>query len=50
MTFFDKRRLSFDFYLPEYKLLIEYNGIQHYKNAFNKQRKNFFYKNTILGI
>lgn len=36
---FDKRRLSFDFYLPEYKLLIEYNGIQHYKNVFNKQRK-----------
>lgn len=38
---FDKRRLSFDFYLPEYKLLIEYNGIQHYKNVFNKQRKKF---------
>ena len=28
---FDKRELSYDFYLPEYNLLIEYNGEQHYK-------------------
>lgn len=26
-----KRRLRFDFYLPEYNICIEYNGQQHYK-------------------
>jgi very-short-patch-repair endonuclease len=26
-----KRKLPFDFYLPEYKICIEYDGIQHYK-------------------
>lgn len=26
-----KRHLSFDFYLPEHNICIEYNGIQHYK-------------------
>lgn len=26
----DKSLLSYDFYLPDYNLLIEYNGIQHY--------------------
>lgn len=26
----DKRQLSYDFYLPDYKVLIEYQGIQHY--------------------
>ncbi len=25
------RHLSYDFFLPEYNLLIEYQGIQHYK-------------------
>lgn len=25
------RVLPFDFYIPEYNILIEYNGIQHYK-------------------
>lgn len=25
-----KQKLQFDFYLPEYNLCIEYNGIQHY--------------------
>jgi len=31
----DKKRLSYDFYLPEYNLLIEYNGEQHYiKSSF----------------
>lgn len=31
-----KRQLPFDFYLPKYKLLIEYDGIQHfeYKHHF----------------
>jgi len=27
----DIKKLSYDFYLPDYNLLIEYNGIQHYK-------------------
>jgi len=27
----DKSLLSYDFYLPDYNLLIEYNGIQHYE-------------------
>jgi very-short-patch-repair endonuclease len=43
----DKNLLKFDFYLPEHKLLIEYDGIQHYKaidyfggkNNFSKQRE-----------
>lgn len=29
----DKRRLKFDFYIPSKQLLIEYNGIQHYRNV-----------------
>ena len=27
----DQRPLPFDFYLPEYNILIEYQGMQHYK-------------------
>jgi len=27
----DKRKLSYDFYLPELNILIEYQGIQHYR-------------------
>ena len=27
----DNRKLSYDFYLPKYNMLIEYNGIQHYE-------------------
>jgi len=34
----NKRTLPFDFYLPDYNLLIEYDGIQHYKTINN----NFF--------
>ena len=37
----DKSHLSYDFYLPESNTLIEYNGIQHYENSFNKTRKDF---------
>jgi hypothetical protein len=38
----DKKPLSYDFYLPDYNLLIEYNGEQHYReNSFNKDRKFF---------
>ena len=39
----DERKLSYDFYLPEYNLLIEYNGKQHY--AFYER-----YHRTIHGF
>lgn len=29
-----KRLLPFDFYLPDYNILIEYDGIQHFDNVF----------------
>lgn len=29
----DKRRLKFDFFLPDYGILIEYNGLQHYRTV-----------------
>lgn len=43
----DKKPLPFDFYLPKYNVLIEYNGVQHYepveyfggKNKFESQIK-----------
>lgn len=28
---YDKHKLHYDFYLPDYNILIEYQGIQHYK-------------------
>ena len=28
-----KRLLEFDFYLPKYNIIIEYNGLQHYENV-----------------
>jgi hypothetical protein len=31
----NKLTLPFDFYLPEFNLCIEYNGIQHYKPVNN---------------
>lgn len=34
----DKRKLKFDFYLPDYNICIEYNGRQHYSVVKN----NFF--------
>lgn len=45
-------RYSFDFYLPEYNILIEYQGVQHYKpvdlfggvDVFNIQKANDEYK------
>jgi len=37
----DKNLLSYDFYLPENNLLIEYNGEQHYKNVFDKSTHDF---------
>lgn len=37
----DKKLLSYDFYLPDYKTLIEYQGIQHYepKEYFGGEEK-----------
>jgi phage FluMu protein Com len=37
----DKTYLSYDFYLPDYNLLIEYNGEQHYRNVYNKPLHDF---------
>jgi len=38
----DKKNLSYDFYVEEKNLLIEFNGLQHYdKNSFSKSRKEF---------
>lgn len=47
-----KGRLSFDFYLPEYNLCLEYHGKQHYEpveffggiNSFKKQKENDYKK------
>ena len=37
----DKTYLSYDFYLPDYKILIEYQGIQHYESIkFNGKNKS----------
>jgi len=49
----DKRLLSFDFYLPDINLCIEYDGIQHFKKsnyfwgekAFNLAKKHDTIKN-----
>ena len=40
---FFKKQLKFDFCLPKYNLLIEYNGKQHYNfiSFFDKTRKEF---------
>ena len=36
----DKKLLSYDFYLPKYNILIEYQGIQHYESiSFNNKDK-----------
>jgi len=49
----DVNKLSYDFYLPDYNLLIEYNGIQHYKwikyfqktiHSFHKQKHHDWLK------
>lgn len=47
-TFKELGTLSYDFYLPDYKLLVEYQGVQHYKpielfggdNQFQVQKRN----------
>lgn len=42
----DINYLTYDFYLPDYNLLIEYNGKQHYssKSLFYNNEKNLFHK------
>lgn len=50
----NKYKLPFDFFLPEYNILIEYDGEQHYKpisffggeEAFTKQKENDNLKNS----
>jgi len=59
----DKRKLYFDFFLPDYNLLIEYDGEQHYKSikhyggdiGFKKRQeydkiKNIFAKNNNINL
>ena len=36
----DKRNLSYDFYLPKYNILIEYQGIQHYELGHGYMNRN----------
>ena len=42
----DVKYLTYDFYLPDYNLLIEYNGKQHYRgdSIFFKNAKNSFHR------
>ena len=42
----DVRYLTYDYYIDKYKLLIEYNGKQHYnkKSIFYKSEKNSFHR------
>lgn len=37
----DKKRLSYDFYIPSKNLLIEFNGVQHYKFNHLLHRNNY---------
>ena len=48
----NKRCLPFDFYIPELKLLLELDGIQHFKcdNYFHKNKKKIFKKRIITDI
>ena len=41
--FYDLKSYPYDFYLPEYNLVIEYNGIQHYevKDFFHRKNGDF---------
>ena len=42
-----KRRLSFDFYLPEMNILVEYDGIQHFEPVKQFGGKESFDVNKI---
>jgi hypothetical protein len=39
--------LRFDFFLPDYNLLIEYQGIHHYKPANKKYRAKIIHEKTV---
>lgn len=47
----NQRPLPFDFYLPDYNICIEYDGIGHYQptrwNGCNNDKCNMVYQNTI---
>ena len=43
----DKRLLPFDFYLPDYNMCIEYQGIQHYDKNMQFMRNEAKYNYTI---
>lgn len=40
-----KKKLPFDFYLNDFNILIEYDGIQHFKPSFNEKE----FKNIIIN-
>lgn len=54
----DDRPLSYDFYIPDQNILIEYQGIQHYQpigyfggeNTFSKQQRHDMLKATYAKI
>ena len=37
------RKLLFDFYLPDFNILVEYDGIQHYKNTWGLHEEDWVY-------
>lgn len=43
-----KKQLPFDFYLPEYNLLLEYDGEQHFKNSFKNTDFKIQHKRDII--
>lgn len=38
----NNKPLRFDFYLPEYKICLEYQGIQHYEPRFGSDKNGYF--------
>jgi len=42
-----RRNLRFDFFLPTYNLLIEFQGQHHYKPVNNKRRAYYTHKTTV---
>ena len=44
----DKSPLSYDFYIPKYKVLIEFQGIQHYKIVEKFKKKENTYETQIF--
>ena len=52
VSFVNKRfKFRFDFYLPDYNLIIEYDGIQHFKpTSFNSDKSENLIKLNLLKI